>query len=320
MSSISNVFDPSRSVAAESTASTKSDSAGATSAFSGALEQAERELEPEQERPPSPEDTIVGLEVLGAQDRLQRSGVPVGPGGVPSPTNDGPPEAILIEDSPAYLDATATTQQLQAPGAEANDGIVRGDVVRNPGARKWKTARLTGPPPPPSAGAKPMIPPPPIPGSATRNHASRQSMRQTLSYAVRAPASGRTTVPTSLPHASPQRGAAGDAATAATHTRAAPPPRRTPTGETRVVSDGEVTRVWSRPAMERAAGLPPAPPWTKRGEAEPPVVRVSAPVPAPTTEAPPVRRAARQPTHRDNASAIVSGPLRAYAAAMSPVT
>ncbi|MBL4688147.1 MAG: hypothetical protein JKY37_26390 [Nannocystaceae bacterium] len=331
MSNISDGFDPNRGAAPPSLARTRprgAESAGRAPAFRGALDHANRDLDVRRRRAEASDDDVVALDVMDARERLDRSGhrSRAEQRGVPRETSDDRRERIMVNDGPAYRDATRETQPVDTRSDDGKNADGR-PGTRASGGKRWRTTLLGEPPSgdiPVPAGAGASIPPPPIPGSATR----RGSPRQTLSYAVRSPASGRTEIPPPIPgrfvKTKPSAPVAQATAVNATHRRATAPPRRVPTGETRIVSDGEVTRLWSRPAMEAAAGLPPAPQWRGTDAPEPPLLQV---------EAPPVRHKpaivarvstkpapARSIAHPDDASAIVSGPLRAYAAVMSSVT
>lgn len=338
MSNISDGFDPNRGAPPPSLARTRprdAEPGGRTPAFRGALDHASRDLDVRRRRAEASDDDVVALDVMDARERLDRSGH--NPRherrGVPRATNDDAREQIKVNDGPAYRDATRDTQAVDRRDAnrDANrDQRVGNDGAgtRSSGGKRWRTTLLGEPPSgdvPVRATTGASIPPPPIPGSATR----RSSMRQTLSYAVRSPASGRTEIPPPIPRrfvkmktGAPTTPAPEAAGANATHRRATAPPRRVPTAETRVASDGEVTRLWSRAEVDAAAGIPPAPQWHESDAPEPKLLQV---------EAPPVRhkpavvarvstRPARTIVHPDNASTIVSGPLRAYAAMMSSAT
>lgn len=307
------------------------------SSFDGALERAHRDRRDDRAPRRDPHDTVdrppsdtAPVEVVDARSRLRRTGHRVGTPqdqnadraaesateyrGVPRRTDDVPPGAIVLADDAANA-PNAATRRLDSPRTS-----------RNPAAKRWQTASMGAPAAPGTLPPQPAIPSPPVPGSARRI-----SARKTLSYAVRNRAPG---TPPPIPERfAKQRHPVSQSSTsipAATQTRASPPPKRvvdtptmatTPTTVT-AVDDGEPTQVWSRQQITDATSVPPAPPWKGSDAPAPAMERLPALEEQARREAQavgmPRRSEASSAPERDpGAQAIVNGPLRAYASAMS---
>lgn len=227
--------------------------------FSGALDDARRDLErdlarrdaqrdwdDERKRKWNPDPGHV--EVLDARSRLDRSGARA-PGGIPSTTHDRPPQPIAVSSTQPHED----TQPLVVPRPDGRRSV---------------------PPPPPEedAAGKRAIPPPPMPGSAVRRR------RQTMSFATRGGA--QPPPPPTGPLARRHRVSTNaDTDATATHTRAAPPARRRGTGTKIMIhppetSENEPTRVWSREVLRDTTGLPPLPDWGAGDGPEPVMERL----------------------------------------------